>query len=227
MRIVSLVSQHNRRLAILSLATSISVLVLLLLSGVAEAAPEELERQFGPRPLDGVFVEALQNYSNPRKHHVGFNLGVWPIQPYYNGFSLDFNYSYFFNKDHGWEVLNFSYLYTVDTGLTTELADTYQVDPKSIDRVNYVLSSNYLLTIAYGKFIFFSDNIRYFRSTVVFGPALISSSEQSSIGVCVGWGFETFVNDRFSWKIGIRDNYAFGSNYPNNLVFNIGTSYGY
>jgi outer membrane beta-barrel protein len=202
-------------------------LFVLLFSFFANAAPAELEQQFGPRPLDGVFVEALQNYSNPRKHHIGFDLGIWPIQPYYNGFSLDFDYSYYFSKDHGWEVLNFSYLYTVDTGLTTELADTYKVDPKSIERVNYIISSNYLLTLAYGKFIFLSDNIRYFRSTLILGPALISSNENSGVGACIGWGFETFVNDRVSWKLTIRDNYAFESSHPNNLVFNIGTSFGY
>ena len=123
--------------------------------------------------------------------------------------------------------MNLSYLYTVDTGLTTELADTYQVDPKSIQRVNYIVSSNYMLTLAYGKFIFLSDNIRYFRSNFFFGPALVSTNEASKIGVCVGWNIETFVNDRISWKLGLRDNYAVGAIHPNNVVLSLGTSYGF
>ena len=177
--------------------------------------------------MDGVFVEALQSYSNPRSQHIGFDFGVWPIQPYYNGFSLDLNYSYYFDKNRGWEVINFAYLYTVDTGLTTELADTYHVDPKTIERASYILSSNYLITLAYGKFIFFGENIRYFRSTLILGPALVATNQGSSIGACVGWGIETFVNDRMSWKLNIRDDYAFKSSHPNNLAFTVGSSYGF
>jgi hypothetical protein len=200
---------------------------LILWTMKSMAVPAALEEQFGPRPLDGVYIEALQTYSNPKNSHLGFDFGIWPVQPYYNGFSLDFNYTYYFNKSHGWEVLNFSYLYTVDTGLTTELADTYKVDPKSIQRVNFIISSNYLLTLAYGKFIFFSDNIRYFRSNLILGPALIASNEGTDIGLCMGVNIETFVNDRISWKLGIRDNYAFGGSHPNNVVLTLGTSYGF
>lgn len=193
----------------------------------AHAASPELEQQFGPKPLDGVFVDAIQSYSNPRNSHFGFDFGVWPLQPYYNGFSVDVNYTYYFNKDHAWEVLNAAYLYTVDTGLVTELADENKLQPQFIQRVNYIISSNYLMTLAYGKFIFFENNIRYFRSSLILGPAMIATNNGSSIGLCMGWGFETFVNDRVSWKFEIRDNYAFSLDHPNNLAFLLGTSYGF
>lgn len=218
----------NRKLVELGLKNSFYIFATLIFCFVsARGAVPDLEERFGPRPLDGVYVEALQSYSNPRSHHLGFNFGVWPIQPYHNGFSLNTDYTYYFNKDSAWEVLNFSYLYTVDTGLTAELADVYHVDPKSIQRINFVISSNYLMTLAYGKFILFKKNIRYFRSSLILGPALVATNEGSNIGLALGWAFETFVNDRVSWKLDIRDNYAFGSRHPNNLVFSIGTSYGF
>lgn len=202
-------------------------LLVFFCSAQALAINPELEQKFGPKPLDGVYVEALQSYSNPRSSHLGFDVGVWPLQPYFDGFSLDANYSYYFNKNHGWEVINFSYLYTVETGLAAELADVYGVRPTSIQRVNYIVSSNYIMTLAYGKFIFFQNNIRYFRSTLLLGPALVATNQGSNMGVCAGWGFETFVSDRISWKLDVRDNYAFGSSHPNNLVFTVGTSYGF
>ena len=219
-------SHDTTKVGILRFRTSFIVMLLCFCAAQVQAAPADLEQQFGPRPLDGVFVEALQSYSNPRSHHIGFDFGVWPLNPYYNGFSLDFNYTYFFNKNHAWEIVNFSYMYTVDTGLTTELADSYNVEPRKIERAEYIISSNYLPTLAYGKFIFFSDNIRYFRSNLVLGPALISTNEAAQIGVCVGWQFETFVNEKFSWKLGIRDNFSFSSSHPNNLVLTLGTSFG-
>ncbi len=226
--VVSLVSFSYRKQDGLPLTNAFCLAFFLsLFSTYAWSASSELEQRFGPKPLDGVYVEALQTYSNPRNSHFGFDFGVWPLNPYYNGFSLDANYTYYFNKDRGWEIFNMSYLYTVDTGLTTELADSYKVDPKTIERVNFILSSNYLLTLAYGKFIFFQDNIRYFRSNLIIGPALIATNQGTDFGVCFGWGFETFVNDRISWKLGIRDNYAIGNNHPNNLAFTVGTSYGF
>lgn len=226
--IVSLVSQCNRKLDELIYRKSLYLFAALIFCfGTAQAAAPDLEQRFGPRPLDGVYVEALQSYSNPRHHHLGFNFGMWPIQPYYNGFSLNLAYTYYFNKDSAWEVMNFSYLYTVDTGLTAELAEVYRVDPKSIQRVNYVISSNYLMTLAYGKFIFFENNIRYFRSSLILGPALVGTNEGSNIGVTLGWGFETFVNDRVSWKFDVRDSYAIDSRHPNNLAISVGTSYGF
>lgn len=200
---------------------------LTLYVAVAHGAAPELEQRFGPKPLDGVYVDAIQSYQNPRNHQFGFDFGMWPLNPYYNGFSLDLNYKYYFNKDHAWEVLNFSYLYTVDTGLTTELADVYSKTPIAIERLKFVLSSNYLYTLAYGKFIFFSNNIRYFRSSLILGPALVSTNGNNSIGACVGWGIETFANDRVSWKFEIRDNYAFSNDHPNNLAFILGTTYGF
>ena len=177
--------------------------------------------------MDGVYVEALQSYSNPRQSQFGFDFGIWPVQPYYNGFSLGMNYTYYFDKNHGWEVFNAAYLYTVDTGLTTELADRYGLQPNAIQRVNFIISSNYLLTLAYGKFIFFGNNIRYFRSNLILGPALISTNQGANIGACLGWGFETFVSDRTSWTLSVRDNYAIGGDHPNNVVLTLGTSYGF
>jgi len=43
----------------------------------------------------------------------------------------------------------------------------------------------------------------------------------------VGWSLETFVNEKTSWRFQIRDNYAFGSAHPNNLVFQLGTTYSF
>jgi hypothetical protein len=212
----------------------ISTLTLLCLSGVSfesdaatPLAPPDLQQKYGPRPVDGVYVEAVQSYLNPKQSEYGFDFGLWPLQPYYNGFSLDAYYTYYFNKDRAWEVVNFSYLYTVDTGLTTELADVYNVTPKSIERVNYVLSSNYIWNVAYGKFVLFGNNIRYFRSGFMLGPALIVTNTESIIGACAGWSIETFVNEKTSWKFQIRDNYALGNTHPNNLVLLVGTSYGF
>jgi len=191
------------------------------------AAPSDLEPKYGPRPVDGVYVEAVQEYIAPKKNQVELDFGIWPLQPYYNGFSIDVSDVYHFSKSTAWEIANLSYLYTVDTGLTQELASNHGVTPQSIERMNYIVSSNYLWDLIYGKFLLFENNIRYFRSGFLVGPALMISDQKSYVGACVGWSFETFASDRMSWKAQIRDNYAAGSNYPHNLVFSLGTTYGF
>jgi hypothetical protein len=199
----------------------------LILSQTVVAAPSDLVPKYGPRPVDGTYIEAVQTYMIPRQSQIGLDFGLWPIQPYYNGFSLDAYYTYFFNKDWGWEVFNFSYLYTVDTGLTTELASNWGVSPQAIERLNYVLSSNLIWNVAYGKFAFFENNIRYFRSGFLLGPAMTATNFQSIAGFCYGWSFESFVSEKTSWKFQIRNNYAIGNAHPNNLVLLFGTSFGF
>jgi outer membrane beta-barrel protein len=191
------------------------------------SAPQDLQEKFGPRPIDGTYVESLQTYLNPKNHHLGFSLGIWPIQPYYNGFSLDFNYVYYFNKGIAWEVVNYSNLYTIQTGLTAELAEKAGEQPKFIQKPTYILSSNIRATLAYGKFIWWNEGIRYFRSYLVLGPALIATNLNSKTGVCVGWGMETFVNESISWRFDIRDSIASGMDHPNNMAFLLGTNYGF
>ncbi|MFW1123224.1 hypothetical protein ACEV8Z_24645, partial [Vibrio parahaemolyticus] len=81
-------------------------------------------------PLDGVSIEALETYKNPKSNQFEFGLGVWPLNPYFNGFSVDFAYNWISNRTWAF-ALRGSYMQTVDKGLTTELADSYNVDPKN------------------------------------------------------------------------------------------------
>lgn len=205
---------------------SVSFFFTLLFFREAWAISEDLEQRFGPRPLDGVYIEAIQAYVNPRSHHLGVDFGVWPLNPYYNGFSVNLDYSYYFNKTFSWEVVNFGYLYSVQTGLTAELAEKTKTNPVKIDMVNFVVSSSFQYTLAYGKFVIFDNHIRYFRSSLLLGPVLLASESVSNVGLGVGWGVESFISERLSLRFDIRDNIAFGSDHPHNLAFQFGTRFG-
>ena len=186
------------------------------------------DEKFGERPLDGVRIEALETYQNPKNNQIDFGLGVWPLNPYFNGFSVDLGYNQVFNRSYAWEILRASYVYTVDKGLTSELADDYRVDPKTqIERPDFVLSTDLKYVLAYGKFIFFKKYIRYFRSQVIAGPAYIHTNKKQEFGGDLGWGFEAYVNESFSWKFEIRDYIASVGSTDNNVLFSIGTGYAF
>jgi outer membrane beta-barrel protein len=182
----------------------------------------------GQRPLDGVTIEALETYQNPKAHQVDFGLGVWPLNPYFNGFSVDVGYNRVFSRTYSWEVLRASYIYTVDKGLTAELANSYGLDPKAtIQRPDFVLSSDLKYEIAYGKFIFSNKYIRYFRSQLIAGPAFAHTNKGMVFGGDLGWGMEVNVNNAFSWKFEIRDYIASIGSTVNNLILSVGTGYAF
>lgn len=198
-------------------------LVFALFTTQAHAA----DQKFAERPLDGVNIEALETYRNPKANSLDVGLGVWPLNPYFNAFSVDIGYNWIFDKTYAAQVRG-SYLYTVDKGLTSELADSYNVDPQStIERPNFIVSADFKYTIAYGKFIFFKDRIRYFRSQIFAGPAFVSSNKQALFGGDVGWSMEAYVNELFSWRLEIRDVVASIGSTTNNLELSVGMGYAF
>lgn len=191
-----------------------------------ENAPPPSKPLVGLQPLDGVNIEAVETYQNPKKQKIDFGLCVYPLDPYYNGFGIDLGYSHYYNKTFSWQILDVNYIYSVNKGLTSQLAENYNVNPTSIERLTFIVSSNIEYVIAYGKFVLLRDHIRYFRSSLYAGPAYATSNKRGTVGLSVGWRIETFVNDDFSWVLQIKDVYA-PSNIDNNLAFVLGTAYGF
>ena len=193
----------------------------------APAVNPPTEDGFAEQPLDGVKMEALETYRNPRASQFQFGISLWPLNAYYNGLSLDFGYARYFNKTYSWEVIRASYVYTIDKGLSSELADKYSVNPSKIERLNFVFSSTMQYVLAYGKYIYFKEHVRYFRSNLIAGPAIVLTNARTTVGVQLGIGIETYANDLFSWKAEIRDTVAAGGDNINNLAFSVGTSYAF
>jgi hypothetical protein len=182
---------------------------------------------FVEQPIDGVKMEALETYRNPRSSQFEVGVSLWPLNPYYNGLGVDIGYVRVFDKTSSWEIVHGSYIYTVDKGLASELAENYKVAPSQIERLNYVISSNYEYTFAYGKMILLKEHFRYFRSQFLVGPALAITNKNANIGLQIGWGIEAYVNELFSWKIELRDTIANAGDSSNNLAFQVSTSYGF
>jgi hypothetical protein len=183
--------------------------------------------EFGPKPLDGSTIEALEIYRNPKGNELTFGLGVFPFNPYYSGFSAHAGYSIYFNKSTAWEVLNGYLVKSVEKSLTTDLAQNFSVNPTQIERLNFVLSSNMLFFHSYGKFIFLSRHIEYFRTAFLVGLAMVKTNQQSRLAASFGLRFGIYANDTFSWKIDIRDHMTFSGGVENFIAFTFGTGIGF
>ena len=70
-----------RHFVTLNLAAAILILIHLPQALASNSAP-------GIQPLDGVNVEAVQTYQNPKSSLIDFGLGIWPLNPYYNALRI-------------------------------------------------------------------------------------------------------------------------------------------
>jgi outer membrane beta-barrel protein len=175
------------------------------------------------KALDGVLIEAVENYPNPKRNELGLQLGLLPFKSYYNGFALTGDYIYYFNKTIAWEVINASYAFTVGTNLTTQLADKYGVAPNQIEQVQFLVSTNIMYVFTHGKTVFLDDLIRYFRASVIGGVGLANTNLQSEFGLNVGLRIDAYINDNFSLKLEFRDMITLTSGIDSFGVFSLGT----
>lgn len=181
------------------------------------------EPVFIPRKLDGIKIKAVETYITPEKHEVAFGLGVYPFDPFYNGFSLSGGYTYTFSNALAWEALHASYTFSVEKDLTSELAEDFGVSPELIERLNFIFSTNAIYTPIYGKFVLLRNVIYYFRTSFLGGLGLVTTSFTAKFAVNLGVRFEILVKDSFSWRLDVRDAVAFKNGITNYVTFSLGT----
>ena len=171
-------------------------------SFAAKGEPTEI---YQARTLDGVVLEAVETYLEPKSSEVGIGTGWYPLNPYFNGLGITADYTMHFSRTMAWEILNATYIYGFQKGLTAELAESWSVRPEAIEYLSYAFGSNFLFTHSSGKLIFLDDYVRYFRSSVIAGPGMIKTSERNLFASNLGLRFEVFSSSSFSWRFDIRD----------------------
>jgi outer membrane beta-barrel protein len=176
-----------------------------------------------PNQLDGVAIEAVETFVNPLNSEISFNLGFFPFNAYYAAFSGQFGYTYHYNSDYAWEILNAGYALTSQKALTAELANTYGVNPDVIEKVTFLVASNFLYTPIYGKTVLTKKFIRYMRISLLAGPAVVGTSIQTLLAFNFGLQFDTYINEKFSWKLEFRDYVTF-LGFRQYASFNVGVS---
>jgi outer membrane beta-barrel protein len=174
-----------------------------------------------PKPLDGVTLEAVETYAEPRANEIGLGVGIYPFDAYYYGVSLNAGFTMHFSRNFAWEIINAQYFFGFQKDLTTELADVYSVNPTSIPELNYIVSTNGLYSFSYGKSVLFEDFIRYFRDSFIYGLGAVKTTDSTSFAVNLGLKVEMFTTENFSWHFEARDSVAFSGN--NYLTFSLGT----
>lgn len=172
-------------------------------------------------------IEAVETFLGRKTNELGLGFGLFPFNPYFDGFAVNSSYVYHFNKTFAWEVLSASYIFGVQKGLTVELADKYKVNPKQIVRPSYVVSTNLMIAHTNGKLVFAEEFVRYFRASVLLGVAMVNNTQKSNAAASFGARFELFSSEAFSWKIDIRDAMTLSGGVENLVSFTFGTGFNF
>ncbi len=172
--------------------------------------------------LDGIPIETVEELPGIRAHEIRLGVGLFPFNAYYNGVTVDGGYTYRFSNDWAWEVANFSQAFTVDKGLTAELANKYHVNPDQIERLRFLASTAAVYTLANGKMLLLKDSIRSFRASLLLGPGLVATDANNYLAASYGLKLEFFNSEAFALKFDIRDSLTF-SNTRNYVTFSIGS----
>jgi hypothetical protein len=199
-------------------ALRILVLLLTLHGAVARAADEAEEKKEADateeaapvedgkgKPLEGVTVEALETYAMPKNNSLAFGFGLYPFNAYFTGFGLNFLYDYRLSKTVAWEIINASYVFSIGTDLTSQLAQDYGVNPQSIEKFQYLVSTAFLFTHTRGKLLFLDDYIKTFSSSFILGLGFLNTTAKSEVCGQAGISLEAAVSDSFTWRFEFRD----------------------
>jgi len=160
---------------------------------------------YQPKLLDGVPIEAVDTYLNPKAHQIDLGVSLYPFDSYYTGISVNLGYTQHLSQNFAWDIFHASYYFSFQNGLTTELAESFGVNPSQIERLSYGVSSNIHYFYSYGKFIFLQNSIRYFRGSFLLGAGMLGTTLQGGFAGNVGTSIEVFFSDVFSCKVNLQD----------------------
>jgi hypothetical protein len=172
--------------------------------------------------IDGVAIRALENSLYKDEQSLNFMGGLYPFDPYYQGFFFQMDYLVPISLNSAWRILKIAYVYTVDTSLRTTLADSYSLTPVVIDRVRMLVSTEFVYYFMHGKYLMFNHWLKYFKFGFVLGGGLFQTTLLSGFSVNSGFRFEAFSNGPLLLSFEIIDHFSIKSR-VHTIVFLIGT----
>lgn len=111
----------------------------------------------GPSPAraaddaEALAARAVQNRQFSMAHEFGASFGTVPTDPFDKGITVGGSYAWHFNPMWAWEVVNFNWVFHVDTGLKKELEANFAVNPSSIPVLDCLGDSGIIFKPFYGK----------------------------------------------------------------------------
>lgn len=195
-------------------------LALLAVAGTARADYEE-----------GGQLYAVQGRKYFIQHEFTLGVGTLPMDAWYKGYTGTFGYTYHFDDQWAWEIVQATYSINVETSLRDQLNEDFQLQPTDNPEVKAFGNSNLVWKPLYGKLAFLNDTLIYGEAFLTGGGAVAryvnpdGLEENASIhpGFDAGAGFRVYLSESFAMRFDTRYLYFFrgGANQAE-LFLNLG-----
>ena len=176
--------------------------------------------------LDGAKVSSLEISLPSNSNAINMATDFYPFNPYYNGIGASLGYQYYITKNSSWEVIKLTYIYSIQTDLTNQLAEKYGVAPKEIERLFFVLKSNYKYSLSYGKSLLFDEYINLFRLGLIVGPGLAFTKKgdvaNTKFLANIGISIEVYISNTLLWYFEFQDSVTIESDWVTYPSFTLG-----
>lgn len=186
----------------------VSLLLFLILINSSSLFSQE-EQSVAKGTIDGVPVKALERSIKPDRSSIFLGADYLPMNPYYEAIGVAGSYQFNFTRTFGWEIVRGAYYFTTESTLTSELADKYNVNPKKIEKIKYLVKSNLKYYFIYGKFLWFDSYIKHCRIAILFGPGVVATTEETKFLGSAGFSLEFFLGESVTLAVEFQDNVSY------------------
>jgi hypothetical protein len=203
------------------------ILIIMMLFAVNIVATDKILGK-----LDGAEVSALEISLPEDSNAINVGMDFLPLNPYYNGIGAFLGYQYYITKNSSWEVIRAAYIYSIETNLTSQLADNFGVAPKTIDRLFLMIKSNYKYYLSYGKSLLFDKHINLFRVGFIAGPGLAFSKKRSIVSnenvytpsflITLGLVVEVYTSNHLLWYVEFQNSITVKKDWVTHPSFTLG-----
>jgi outer membrane beta-barrel protein len=158
-------------------------------------------------------VVALQ----PRKYYLNSELalhvGYLPLDAFTKSALAGASFTYFFSDFTAWEIVNYNYGFSVDTGLKNDLKDYFEAQPEDdrlLDYAEWYVTTSFIYTPLYNKSLFFNRSVVHGETSFLISGGSVKLL-QEGMKPLVGAGFimRYFTSPGTSLKFDFRTNMYF------------------
>ena len=138
-------------------------------------------------------------------HEFTLQAGSLPLDAFAKGWTLGGRYTLHFDDFSAWEIVGAQYSFNLDTGLSTYLRDTFDVQEEKLPTLLVVADTNYVMKPFYGKFVLFNQLIVYQELFLNVGATVSYWSDGSfRPGPDAGAAIRFFIWDWLSLRADLR-----------------------
>ncbi|MCK6550848.1 outer membrane beta-barrel domain-containing protein [Myxococcota bacterium] len=154
--------------------------------------------------LDAGRVIAVEDRPFRMFHEFSASAGVLPLDALYTGYSLGGAYTLHLSDLVAWEAISFHYSANVTSDLEKRLAERWSVAATKQPRVEYVATSNLVLSPLFGKTSAFNGDITWLQTSLTLGGGIAHFTDGFRPAVSGGLLFRVFFSQRVSARLDLR-----------------------